>query len=61
LVNVWTALGARLEVLANGQMEATSCASLVARYRQGSDDLAEGILHLTLLDNSLRQLDNLSL
>jgi len=49
-------LGARLEELTHGQIDSTSCDSLVARYRQSADHLAEGILQLTVLDESLRQL-----
>lgn len=53
-------LGARLEVLTDGQIETIACDSLVTRYRQGADGLAEGVLQLTVLDESLRQLNNLS-
>ncbi len=59
LVNRLDGLGARLEVLTNGQIGAAGCDSLVTRYRQGADRLAEGVLQLTVLDESLRQLDKL--
>jgi len=52
-------LGARLEALTNGQMTAAACDSLVARYRQGNERLAEGMLQSLLLDESLRQLREL--
>jgi asparagine synthase (glutamine-hydrolysing) len=60
LVDRLDGLGARLEVLTNGQIGATGCDSLVTRYRQGADRLAEGVLQLTVLDESLRQLNKLS-
>jgi asparagine synthase (glutamine-hydrolysing) len=50
-------LGVRLEEFTHGQIEAKACDSLVTRYRQGADGLAEGVMQLMLLDESLRQLN----
>jgi asparagine synthase (glutamine-hydrolysing) len=52
-------LGERLAVLSGHLLSATSIAGMVGRYRSGDESLAEGILQLLILDESLMQLEAL--
>ena len=49
-------LGKRLETLSGGQLAAARADEFVARYRSGRERLAEQVLQLLILDESLAQL-----
>jgi asparagine synthase (glutamine-hydrolysing) len=53
-------LGARLERLSNGCLVAARVDALAAHYRDGAESLAEQLLQLLMLDESLRQLHALA-
>jgi len=48
-------LGHRLEALTDGQIIAIASDDIVARYRRGNDRMAEGVLQLVVLEESLQQ------
>lgn len=52
-------LGERLAATSGHLLSASSIARMVERYRSGNESLAEGILQLLILDESLAQLDEL--
>ncbi len=54
-------LGARLSVLSSGQLVAFRVDRFVAAWRGGSSHLAEQLLQLVILDESLRQLAELAM
>jgi asparagine synthase (glutamine-hydrolysing) len=49
-------LGARLAELTAGQLAAARVDAYVAAWREGRSDLAEQVLELVILDESLAQL-----
>ena len=49
-------LGARLRGSSNGQLDAAAVDAFVGRYRAGDEPLAEQVLQLLILDESLAQL-----
>ena len=57
LVDRLTGLGERLEALTNQQLDSDALDSLIAHYRQGNEGLAEKVLQLLMLDESLKQLN----
>ena len=52
-------LGERLAAASGNLLSAPSVAQMVTRYRSGEESLAEGVLQLLILDESLVQLDEL--
>jgi len=56
LIDRFDGLGDRLEKNSSGQLSANSCNSLLRHYQAGEHSLAEQILQLLMLDESLYQL-----
>ena len=52
-------LGGRLQAMTNGMLVETAIAEMIQAYRSGDETLAEGMLQLLILDESLLQLDSL--
>ncbi|MBI3529729.1 MAG: asparagine synthase (glutamine-hydrolyzing) [Betaproteobacteria bacterium] len=52
-------LGERLNAMTNGMLPGTAIAEMVQAYKSGDETLAEGILQLLILDESLAQLSSL--
>jgi asparagine synthase (glutamine-hydrolysing) len=52
-------LGERLESMTNGALLGTAIGEMIEAYQSGDETLAEGMLQLLILDESLLQLDGL--
>jgi len=61
LADRYDGLGSRLEHATAGQMRSSHVDAFVTLYRGGCNDLAENILQLLMLDESLSQLRELGL
>jgi asparagine synthase (glutamine-hydrolysing) len=59
LADRFPGLGARLSALSSGQLDASSVDAFADAYRSGAEHLAEQILQLLILDESLAQLQRL--
>lgn len=55
----YSGLGERLENLTGGQICGENCNEFIATYLKGEESLAEQVLQLLILDESLAQLDSL--
>lgn len=56
LIARYDGLGQRLAEVTAGQIDAQAVAQLLRLYREGAEDLAENVLQLLVLDESLQQL-----